>query len=523
MENRRMRVLLIEDDLEDVKLLREALSEVPSVPLAMVHAGKLADGLAQLEQQNFDVVLLDLSLPDIDGLETLFRLFEEQPAVPVVVLSGRDDDAIALEAVHRGAQDYLVKGQSDGQLVVRAMRYAVERHSAAQEHQRLETQLQQCRRLESLGVLAGGVAHDFNNLLTGILGYSSLALVELWPDSAACRYVRQIERAARRATELTGQMLAYAGRGKFVTRPLELAELLEQMRPALVEAVAERAELALVCDGPVWIEGDPAQIEQLLQNLVRNAAEAVSPPGGKVCVRLGRMRTAASELTDGYVLPGLAGGDYASLQVTDTGAGMDPETLERAFEPFFSTRFAGRGLGLPASLGIVRGHRGTIRIDSAPEAGTRVTVLLPLGDAPSQLAAADEAPASQTEHPSVLVVDDEDYVRAMSRRILEKAGFLVQTARDGRDALRRFQEPGSHFDLVLLDMTMPGMSGEEVLTELLKLRPAQRVMLCSGYARPEALERIAVEATTDFLRKPYSPPELVSRLRSLLSRQPELP
>ncbi len=413
----------------------------------------------------------------------------------------------------------------------RALEEVRERRRAEEERQRLEARVQQAQKLESLGVLAGGIAHDFNNLLVGILGNAELVLTGLSPASEARRLVRAITESAKRAAELSGQMLAYAGKGRVRVVPLSLAERIPPMIPLVESSISKKAILDtdLPADLPM-IEGDPGQIRQVLVNLVTNAAEALGEESGRIRISAGTVERDLPALGRSYLGDGLAAGEYVVLEVSDTGCGMDRETREKIFDPFFSTKFTGRGLGLAAVLGIVRGHRGTLEVESEPGRGTTFRVLFPRFEpgpalrtaagsppaaAPTARPADDPQPAADAgrgEAGTVLVVDDEEMVRRLARMALERSGFSVLTAADGRQGVEAFRAGADRVAVVLLDLTMPELSGEEVYRELRRIRPGVKVIFSSGYDQRTGplLEDAA------FLRKPYRPQDLVARVKKVL-------
>ena len=380
------------------------------------------------------------------------------------------------------------------------------------ERHNLELKVQHSQKLESLGVLAGGVAHDFNNLLVGILGNAGLAMMQLRAESPVAPLLKAIETAALRAADLTRQMLAYSGRGRFVIEPISLNGVIEEMVHLLGTVISKKAILRfeLSPDVPV-IDADATQIRQVLMNLVTNASDAIGDGAGVIAIRTGTLTLGADELRDSYdqVLPA---GTYVYCEVSDTGVGMDAATRARIFDPFFTTKFTGRGLGLAATLGILRGHHGAIHVDSAPGEGARFRVLLPARarSATPSSPAIVIAPPPATGH--VLVVDDEALIRDIARRVLESGGYQVTTATDGVDALRLFAERPDGFVCVLLDMTMPQLNGEETFAALRKLAPDVRVVLSSGYTEQEATQRFIGKGLAGFVAKPWSAEELLAAI-----------
>ncbi len=395
-----------------------------------------------------------------------------------------------------------------------------EQRGAQDERRRLDARIQQAQKLESMGVLAGGIAHDFNNLLTGVIGNAGLALMDLPADSPARRSIEEIELAARRAAELAGQMLAYSGRGRFVVELLDLSDLVGKMQRLLQSAVSKRVALVLdLADALPAAEADASQLRQVVMNLVTNASEAIGEGEGVVAVRTCLLDADTSFLAGSHVDDDLPSGPYVCLEVSDTGCGMDEETQAKVFEPFFSTKFTGRGLGLAAVLGIVRGHGGAIRIESEPGKGSTFRVLLPVSRATARKAAEDGGTRAEQWQGggAVLVVDDEESVRRVSKAALERSGFVVLTAEDGRQALETFQRDPGRIRAVLLDLTMPHMGAEEAVKELHRVRRDLPIILSSGYGEDEVVRRFAGEDLAGFIQKPYDPETLVRTLREALA------
>ena len=404
-----------------------------------------------------------------------------------------------------------------------ALGEARERRRAEEERRRLETKIQHAQKLESLAVLAGGIAHDFNNLLVGILGNADLALTKEPPASRQSQYLESIIAAAQRAAELSNQMLAFSGKGKFVTEVLDLTVLVPEVVNLMETSISHRARIRNQLPAePLTVEADATQLRQLVMNLISNASDAVADRGGVITLSGGMVDCDREYLSESYVLEDLPAGTYAYFDVADDGAGMSRETVEKIFDPFFTTRFAGRGLGLAAVLGIVRGHRGTVRVQSEPGLGTTFRVLLPASEQvasagpPIEPAAAVELRGTET----VLVIDDEEPVRTVARRILEDSGFTVITAKDGHEGVEAFRRHLDRVALVLLDMTMPQFSGGETLRELRSVSRDVNVVLSSGYHEQVVRERFAGEGFAGFLQKPYTPAELLRKVRDALGTTP---
>jgi PAS domain S-box-containing protein len=392
------------------------------------------------------------------------------------------------------------------------------RKRVEEERRKLEMQVQQAQKLESLGVLAGGIAHDFNNLLTAILGHANLASAGLPPESPARDNLRAVEKTSLRAAELCRQMLAYAGMGRFVLAPLNLSRVVQDLTPLLQVSISKKALLSCqFAENLPAVEIDPAQMRQVVLNLVINASEAIGDKEGIITISTGIVNCDEAYLRESHVLETLPPGTYVYLEVADTGCGMDDETKARIFDPFFTTKFAGRGLGLAAVLGIVRGQKGAIRVDSMPGKGATFRVLLPASKGAAEHTEPRESAVPWRGSGTILLVDDEDPVREVAQIILERLGFRVLAATDGREAVKLFRNHSKEIVCVLLDLTMPHMDGEEAYRELRKIRDDVRVILASGYNEQEITRRFDGKGLAGFIAKPFQVAALREKLREVLT------
>jgi PAS domain S-box-containing protein len=420
--------------------------------------------------------------------------------------------------------DALSDGSGKVVRVLGAVMDITQQHEAASERALIEKKLQETQKLESLGILAGGIAHDFNNLLTGVLGNANLARMDLPPDSPAQPSLEAIENVAQRAAELCKQMLAYSGKGRFVVQRLNLSRVVEDTAELIHTSVRKNAVLkfALAPDLPP-ISGDITQISQIVMNLVINASDAIGDQSGVICIRTGLIHADRAYLAGTYLSPNLPEGNYVFLEVSDNGSGMSSETRARIFDPFFTTKFTGRGLGLAAVLGIVRGHKGALNVDSEPGKGSIFQLLLPPAEGSAQhLTRPATSPNEWRSSGTVLVVDDEEAVRKVSARMLESWGFEAALAANGREALARFQAAPDGFAAILLDLTMPEMDGFQTFTELRRIRSDVRVLLMSGFNEQDALTRFAGKGVPGFLQKPFRREALQARLRAMFEAPAEV-
>jgi PAS domain S-box-containing protein len=403
------------------------------------------------------------------------------------------------------------------------LRDITERKRAEEEKLSLELHLLQAQKLESLGVMAGGIAHDFNNLLTVVLGHAELALKEISPTSPARGSLTEITTAARRAADLSLQMLAYTGKMVFAVERVGLPELAEEMARLLKTAISKEANLTLNLErGVPPIQADPTQIRQIVMNLIINASEALGDRSGAITVSVGTTRCDEKYLRNTLLHDDLPPGLYVRLEVTDTGIGMDEKTRLRIFEPFFSTKFTGRGLGLAAVLGIVRAHKGALKVHSEPGKGTTFEILFPALEDAGAEAPADVSStlADRQGTGTILLVDDEESLLTLGSRMLEHLGFTVLTAADGLQAVERYREKGEAIDLVLMDLTMPHMDGAKAFDEMRRLNPDARVVLASGYAEEDVSSRFEGKKPAGIIQKPYTLAKLREALAGLMPARP---
>jgi signal transduction histidine kinase len=510
-----VRILLVEDNPSDARLILEMLRDAAPFRFELEQAEGLEGAFAHLRGSEVDLVLLDLGLPESQGLATFERLRREVPAEPVVVISGLDDEELAMAAVRAGAQDYLVKGQIEAPLLVRVIRHAIGRHA-------LEEQLRKAQRMEAIGQLVAGVAHDFNNLLTAILGNVEIQIQDLAAGDPARGGLSEIKSAAERGAVLIRQLLAFSRQQVLEPRVLDLNALIQNLQELLRRVVGEKVELRTRLASPVdSVRADPGQLEQVIFNLAANARDAM-PHGGTLT-----LETRNVELDESYpeshatVRPG----HYVLLTVSDTGVGMDAATRGRVFEPFFTTkpRHKGTGLGLATVHGIVHQSGGHVWAYSELGQGTAFKVYLPRLDEPAQPAAPvrrSEWALSGTE--TVLVVEDDDAVRALTCRALETCGYRVLVAGDAEEALRIVGSHAGPIPLVISDVVMPGIGGRELAARLTSLRPESRVVFVSGYSEDAIAHQGVLAPGVHFLQKPFTLEGLARKVREVLDQEPEL-
>lgn len=406
-------------------------------------------------------------------------------------------------------------GSDDTEILVTVVD-VTERRRIEEDRQRLEAKIRQTQKLESLGLLTGGIAHDFNNILTGIVGNAELAQMDLPASSSIRRYLDSILKASHRAAELCEQMLAYSGGGKRLHENFDLNELIETTRDLLHTSLARNASLAVnLARGLPPAKGDATQMRQVVMNLIINAAEALQDNQGIITVSTGMMdlhpaQSGPTNPLDDEVPPGR----YLYFLVNDNGCGMTREVQEKIFDPFFTTKFTGRGLGLAAVLGIIHGHRGAIRIYSEPGVGTSIRVLLPYEGQTST--AEDETAQTPAISGTVLLIDDEQLVQQTASETLRRMGFSVLNASDGLEGLELFKSHREQISLVLLDLTMPNLGGEETYTHIRRIDDSVPVIITSGFSEQDILQKFVGRGIAGFLQKPISPAKLALLVKQVL-------
>jgi len=385
---------------------------------------------------------------------------------------------------------------------------------------KIERKLLESQKLESLGLLAGGIAHDFNNLLSAIVGNASLARLSLAPGAAADAQLRAIENASMRAADLCRQMLAYAGKGRFVIERVDLSALVQDLLPLLRVSTARAGALQLDLKRELpGVKADATQLRQIVMNLVLNAVDAVGGRDGEIDVR-----TAAVQVNRGVLQQCVTGqnlplGIYVMLEVRDTGAGMPPDVLAKIFDPFFTTKPAGRGLGLAAVIGIIRGHNGALAVESAVGRGSTFRLYLPaiVGETVRIDEAATEESLPWKHSGNVLVIEDEEPVQRVVADLLKSFGFDVESASDGTAGVQAFRDDPTKWTLVILDLLLPGMDGEQTLAAVQATRPDIRVLLVSGSTDADVPTRKPSRGRVAFLPKPFKREAFESKLKELFA------
>ena len=462
-ERKQVEVALMESE----QRFRTLMEDIPSVAaqgyaldgtvLFWNRASELLYGYSQEEALGAN--LLDLIIPEEmrEGvIGAIRRMIESGEAIPAgeLLLKRKDGSSVPVFSSHAllnpiGGQPELFCLDID----------LTERKCAEEQRIKLEQQFLHAQKLESLGVLAGGIAHDFNNILMAIMGNADLALMRINKESPAVENLHRIEQASARAADLAKQMLAYSGKGKFVVENIDLNILMEEMLHMLEVSISKKTVLRLNQYTPLpSVEADATQMRQITMNLVINASEAIGEKSGVIAITTGCMDCDRSYLKDFWLDENISEGLYVYLEIADTGCGMDKETLSKLFDPFFTTKFTGRGLGMAAVLGIVRSHKGAIKVYSEPKRGTTFKILLPASSRPTEIFNGANQHDYWKGEGKVLLIDDEETVRGIGAEMLKELGFTVITADDGREGVKVFkQNPDISFIFTSSDFLFPSI------------------------------------------------------------------
>lgn len=506
------RFLFVEDLPADAELEERELRTA-----GLVFTSRRVDTEAQfrdaVRELTPHVIICDYSLPGLDGMVFLHMARELCPAVPFIFVSGTMGEDRAVEALKNGATDYVLKDRL-GSLPIRVRR-ALREAEERRDREGLEDQLRQAQKVEVIGRLAGGVAHDFNNLLTIISGYTDLTLGQLPEGNPLHENLEEIRNAARRAAELTRQLLAFGRRQILAPKVIDLNAVVADTQKMLRRLIGEDIDLVAVLTPELWrLKADSGQIEQVIMNLAINARDAM-PHGGRLT-----LETQNVELDDAYARAHVAvqPGPYVMLAVSDTGSGMDRETLGHLFEPFFTTKGPGQGtgLGLATVYGIVKQSGGNIWVYSEVGRGTTCKVYLPRVDEPLESTTPPKPRASLRGTETILLVEDEQAVRLLARRVLEGNGYAVLEAADGLKAIELVRHYEGPIHLLVTDVVMPHMSGRAVADAVTSLRPTMKVLYLSGYTANAIVHRGVLDPGTPFLEKPFTPGTLASKVREVL-------
>ncbi|MDA3901914.1 MAG: PAS domain S-box protein [Desulfuromusa sp.] len=514
---------------ESLRLSEEKFSQIfklspEAIALTCMNDGRYIDvniGFTDISGWTYDQIIGTSSLPG--GLDIWCHKKDRDRMIQGLKDKGK---VTGLEAEFRHKDGRSIIGLMSARIIeinhetciLSVTRDITERVKLQKKQRKLEKQMQQVQKLESLGVLAGGIAHDFNNILMAVIGHCELAQRRLTSESPAMEHLHQMKLATSKAADLSNQMLAYSGKGKFVVEPLNLSQIVEEMEHMLAVSSSKKATIRydLALNLPS-VNADATQLQQIIMNLVINASDAIGDNSGVIAISTGSMDCDRTYLQETWLDENLAEGRYVFIEVADTGCGIEPSTVPRIFEPFFSTKFTGRGLGMAAVLGIVRGHSGAIKIYTEVGKGSTFKILLPASTLPA-LKMDLEIPATPLQETGlVLLVDDEKTIRDIGKEMLNEFGFETVTACDGKEALDIFKQQHHQIRFVLMDLTMPRMNGDEAFREFKRIDPAVKVIICSGYNEQEVSQKFVGKGWAGFLKKPYHFSELQKKIQELLN------
>ncbi len=510
-----LRVLLIEHDQRDVDLCLETLRRAGFDPVVRVVASK-EELLQALRDTEFDVVISDFRLPEWTGMEALALLQQEGRDTPFLLVTGTLGDESAVECIKRGVTDYVLKDRLAR--LPEAVRRALQEKALREERLVLEQQLRQAQKFEAIGQLVGGIAHDFNNVIGAILGWAEMGMDEVPPDSRAHSYFKKTRAQADRAAALIRQLLAFARRQILEPRNLSLHQSVVDLTSMLESLLGKNIEVKTVLAPDLAIvRADPTQIEQVLLNLCINARDAM-PSGGRLVIE-----TENVDIDDEYcrLHPYSRPGRYVRLTVSDTGTGMDPDTLEHIFEPFFTTKEPGRGtgLGLATAFGIVKQHGGFLHVYSELGHGSVFRIYFPAVEAKPDLVSKPEEEAARGGSETILLAEDHEGLRETARSTLDKLGYRVLPVPDGAAAVDLFRRKPDTIDLAILDVVMPHLNGPEAYALMEVVRPGLPVVFTSGYTAETQAFTEAQKRGLPILPKPYSSSQLARKVRDALDRR----
>ena len=513
-------ILMVEDNPGDAQLLQEYLTDGLGAGYRITHCDRLGEALKFLDREACDIILLDLSLPDSRGLPTFLNLHGKASDIPIVILTGFDDESLASQAMQRGAQDYLPKNSLDGHQLARTIRYAIERKQWEETIRAREERINRMQKMEAIGRLSGGIAHNFNNILTAIIGNCELLLPRVVVDPKALRYTEAIQRAAQRASSLTRELMAFCRKQPMHPQPVQVNDVIRDMEQLLHGVISKDIGFEFALDQHLGqILADPVQVEQIVLNLVLNARDAM-PDGGRIMVR-----TAAIALTTPLegVPDRIPPGSYIALSVSDTGKGIDPAVIPHIFEPFFTTKEEGKGtgLGLATVYGIVKQNHGFIHVSTEHESGTAFTLYLPrqVGEIRQPEPPEPRSVSVPRGTETLLLVEDEANVSSVLAELLTEQGYQVLIAADGEEALTLFRQNADRIHLVISDIHMPGINGYEFARRLKALSPPTKIILISGNAEDRASKDRDDTLIAALLPKPFSSQTLTRTIRNVLAEK----
>ena len=518
-----LRVLYVDDYPLDRELVRDSL-EREHGGFVVTEAASRSEFHARLAEGVYDVVLSDFNILGFDGLQVLDAIRRKDPRVPVIIVTGTGSEEVAVEAMKRGAADYVIKSPSHIQRLPMTIQAVIEKRRLEDEHrrveaerERLEKQLRQAQKMEALGTLAGGIAHDFNNILGAIMGFTELALMETGEPGPLRDDLQQVLKSTMRARDLVQQILAFSRQSEQERKPVQVSLIVKEALKLVRASLPTTIELRQNVSSTGLVEGDPTQIHQVLMNLCTNAAHAMKGCNGVLDVSLTDVELDQEEVAAEFT--SLGPGRYQRLCVADTGHGIEPENLQKIFDPFFTTKSLGEGTGLGLSVvaGIVRSCRGALKVYSEPGKGTAFHVMLPLIEKALPQSSAPVIPIPCGAE-RILLLDDEPALAMLGKEMLERLGYTVVALTSSLEALEAFGglASGEKFDMLVTDLTMPQMTGIELAKALQRLQPGISVILCTGFSDLDTAEKAREAGIRGLIMKPVVMRELGELVRKVL-------
>jgi signal transduction histidine kinase len=510
--DKELRILILEDVPRDAELVERELQKA-----GIVYTSRRVDQkdafLKELEDFSPDIVLSDYMMPRFNGMEALQLVKEHFPSIPLIIVTGSMNEETAVACMKAGAADYVIK-EHLGHLGA-SVKGALENKRIREENEALQSQLQQAQKMEAIGTLAGGIAHDFNNILGGILGYAELARMKLPENSDIISDLDQVIKSSSRAADLVKQILTVSHQHKKEQRPIQIRDIVNEVLRLLKATLPSTIEIRenLLKETGI-VNADPTQMHQVIMNLCTNAGHAMQKDGGVLTVELANVKL---EEIQGARHLDMGAGSYLRLTVSDTGHGMNPDVRERIFDPYFTTKDTGEGtgLGLSVAMGIIKVHGGTITVSSQPDPGTTFHVYLPHIQEKEREEKEAEGPLP-TGSERILFVDDEQILIELGRQMLGRLGYEVVTRQSSIEALALFRAEPDRFDLVITDMTMPHMTGDKLVRELLKIRPDMPIILCTGHSKTVSKEKAKEMGVKAFVMKPILRRTIAETVREAL-------
>lgn len=512
--------MVIDDDPGDVEILRRTLEDIPGWESTLLDYNSSEDGRRELARRSVDVIFLDYMLGAETGLEVLKEIRSAGDKRPVIVLTGQGDEMIAAALIRAGADDYLVKDNITSDGLRRSIHSVMEQHKLKQEKALLSEQLQQRRKMEAIGTLAGGLAHDFNNMLTAMMGYLDLAIVKAGGREVENDLV-YVQKACRQMAELVKRLLSFSRRQPSTQTQVSLQQVLGEAEAVLRHTLPKNIDIIIdLPEEPLLINGNPAMLQQVILNLCINSADAM-PNGGLL-----RISAQKFFVDSRFALahPEMSKGEYVKLEVQDEGAGIEQRIIDRIFEPFFTTKSLdkekGTGLGLAVVWENIKEHGGFINVYSEPGLGTTFKVYFPEHQEKIQAEEQDAVPVGLPKgSENIMVVEDEELIRGLVAEMLQRLGYRVFTASDGVMALETYNEMKNEINGILMDISMPRMGGKECLLHLKKTNPNVRILFASGHDMSHEYEGLMAMGASGIIQKPYRLADLAHRVRDMLDEK----